>query len=382
MGDDEGATAQNVNQHFRIVLPGYNPTDYRLELTDCSTCVTERKFSATAVVGNDIALVKYYVFPNQAEDEMSSLLPAVTSDGADFTPRGAFSYEMDNVAKETIVMVGFNADGTAVAKEASDITIIDNSFASIGRAVMWGRSLYKNIQRFLLFQLTVNVAACLLVLVGSFIGAESPLSVTQMLWVNLIMDTFGAMALASLPPSPSVMKDKPRDRNASILTRPMLTELFSIGFVLFAITLAFFWVFTHADVTSLYSMTSVHLGTEHTMTTYEATLLFSIFVWTHFWYMFDARCFDTGKSIFRVKMSGGFWTIVLIIVVGQLMITELFYEFFNVAPMIHTADWHFNSTGTCDLATIIVASSLVLWIREAYRAIRPAQRVLRTIRAA
>ena len=104
------------------------------------------------------------------------------------------------------------------------------------------------------------------------------------------------------------------------------------------------------------------------MTTYEATLLFSIFVWTHFWYMFDARCFDTGKSIFRVKMSGGFWTIVLIIVVGQLMITELFYEFFNVAPMIHTADWHFNASGTRDLVTIIVASSLVLWVREAYRA--------------
>ena len=284
---------------------------------------------------------------------------AVTGDGTNDAP-----------ALKT-AQVGLSmGDGTAVAKEASDITIIDNSFASIGRAVMWGRSLYKNIQRFLLFQLTVNVAACLLVLVGSFIGAESPLSVTQMLWVNLIMDTFGAMALASLPPSPSVMKDKPRNRNASILTRPMLTELFSIGFVLFAITLAFFWVFTHADVTSLYSITSVHLGAEHTMTTYEATLLFSIFVWTHFWYMFDARCFDTGKSIFRVKMSGGFWTIVLIIVVGQLMITELFYEFFNVAPMIHTADWHFNSTGTCDLATIIVASSLVLWIREAYRAIR------------
>ena len=222
---------------------------------------------------------------------------AVTGDGTNDAP-----------ALKT-AQVGLSmGDGTAVAKEASDITIIDNSFASIGRAVMWGRSLYKNIQRFLLFQLTVNVAACLLVLVGSFIGAESPLSVTQMLWVNLIMDTFGAMALASLPPSPSVMKDKPRDRNASILTRPMLTELFSIGFVLFAITLAFFWVFTHADVTSLYSITSVHLGAEHTMTTYEATLLFSIFVWTHFWYMFDARCFDTGKSIFRVKMSGGFWT--------------------------------------------------------------------------
>ena len=101
-------------------------------------------------------------------------------------------------------------DGTSVAKEASDITIIDNSFSSIGRAVMWGRSLYRNIQRFLLFQLTVNVAACLLVLFGSFIGSESPLSVTQMLWVNLIMDTFGAMAVASLPPSRSVMNEKPR----------------------------------------------------------------------------------------------------------------------------------------------------------------------------
>ena len=109
-------------------------------------------------------------------------------------------------------------DGTSVAKEASDITIVDNSFSSIGRAVMWGRSLYRNIQRFLLFQLTVNVAACFLVLVGSFIGSESPLTVTQMLWVNLIMDTFGAMALASLPPSPKVMGDPPRDRKAFILS--------------------------------------------------------------------------------------------------------------------------------------------------------------------
>ena len=109
-------------------------------------------------------------------------------------------------------------DGTSVAKEASDITIIDNSFSSICRAVMWGRSLYQNIQRFLLFQLTVNVAACFIVLVGAFMGTESPLTVTQMLWVNLIMDTFGAMALASLPPSQSVMKDKPRDRKAFILT--------------------------------------------------------------------------------------------------------------------------------------------------------------------
>lgn len=112
-------------------------------------------------------------------------------------------------------------DGTAVAKEASDITIIDNSFSSIGKAVMWGRSLYKNIQRFLLFQLTVNVAACFIVLSGAFMGTQSPLTVTQMLWVNLIMDTFAAMALASLPPSERVMRDKPRDRKAFILTRAM-----------------------------------------------------------------------------------------------------------------------------------------------------------------
>lgn len=258
-------------------------------------------------------------------------------------------------------------DGTSVAKEASDITIIDNSFSSIGRAVMWGRSLYKNIQRFLLFQLTVNVAACFLVLAGSIMGAESPLTVTQMLWVNLIMDTFGAMALASLPPSPDVMRDKPRDRRASILNGEMIKELISVGVFFFAITLGFYWLFTHADVTSLASLSKIRLEPAAAMTPCEATLLFSIFVWTHFWYMFDARSFGTGKSIFRLGMSSGFWTIVAIIVIGQLFITEIAYEFFNVAPMIHTADWRFNPTGTADLVTIIALSSLVLWVREFYR---------------
>ncbi|WP_301789888.1 cation-translocating P-type ATPase, partial [Bacteroides caecimuris] len=185
-------------------------------------------------------------------------------------------------------------DGTSVAKEASDITIIDNSFSSIGRAVMWGRSLYKNIQRFLLFQLTVNVAACFLVLFGSFMGTESPLTVTQMLWVNLIMDTFGAMALASLPPSESVMNEKPRRREASILSSSMLWELCSVGFIFFAITLGFYWLFNHATVTSIPQMFHTVIGAAQEMTPYEATLLFSIFVWTHFWYMFNARSFETG----------------------------------------------------------------------------------------
>lgn len=261
-------------------------------------------------------------------------------------------------------------DGTSVAKEASDITIIDNSFSSIGRAVMWGRSLYKNIQRFLLFQLTVNVAACFLVLFGSFMGTESPLTVTQMLWVNLIMDTFGAMALASLPPSRSVMNDKPRKREASILSKQMLWELCSVGFIFFAITLGFYWLFNHAEVTSIPQMFHAVVGAENPMTPYEATLLFSIFVWTHFWYMFNARSFETGESVFKLKMSSGFWTIVAIIVIGQLFITEIAYEFFNVEPMFHTVDWKFNPSGALDFAIIFGASSLVLWIREIYRALK------------
>lgn len=124
-------------------------------------------------------------------------------------------------------------DGTSVAKEASDITIIDNSFSSITRAVMWGRSLYRNIQKFLLFQLTINVAACLIVLLGSLLGTESPLTITQMLWVNLIMDTFAAGALASLPPNERVMKDKPRRSGKDgdfIITRPMAYNIFGVGF--------------------------------------------------------------------------------------------------------------------------------------------------------
>lgn len=261
-------------------------------------------------------------------------------------------------------------DGTSVAKEASDITIVDNSFASIGRAVMWGRSLYRNIQRFLLFQLTVNVAACFLVLVGSFIGSESPLTVTQMLWVNLIMDTFGAMALASLPPSPSVMKDKPRDRKSSILTLPMIYELLEVGFLFFAITLGFYCIFEATDVTSIPSMFHALPKSDLGMTPYEMTLLFSIFVWTHFFYLFDTRCFETHRSVFRLPMSGGFWTIVLVIVVGQIFITEVAYEFFNVAPMFHTSDWKWNGAGALDFLIIVSASSLVLWVRELYTLLR------------
>jgi Ca2+-transporting ATPase len=246
-------------------------------------------------------------------------------------------------------------DGTSVAKEASDITIIDNSFSSIGRAVMWGRSLFQNIQRFLLFQLTVNVAACFLVLVGSFTGTESPLTVTQMLWVNLIMDTFGAMALASLPPTKKVMKDKPRDRNAFIINKQMAWNIFGVGGFFFLLLLVLLVIFQHADITCMQDLLSFKWGSVNQVTPYEQTLLFSIFVWTHFWYMFDARGFETGRSALHFKGCKGFGIITAIIVIGQILIVEVAYDFFNVVPM-KVSDWFW----------IIVLSSLVLWAREIY----------------
>lgn len=244
-------------------------------------------------------------------------------------------------------------DGTSVAKEASDITIIDNSFSSICRAVMWGRSLYQNIQRFLLFQLTVNVAACFIVLVGAFMGTESPLTVTQMLWVNLIMDTFGAMALASLPPSQSVMKDKPRDRKAFILTKPMMKDILGVGGFFFLLLVVFLYIFQHTEITQMTDLLHSKLGEANGLSPYEQTLLFSIFVWTHLWYMFNTRSFETGKSFFQLKMSKEFFTIVAIIFIGQIVIVEVLYDFFNCTPM-KLIDW----------VIIVVLSSLVLWARE------------------
>ena len=244
-------------------------------------------------------------------------------------------------------------DGTSVAKEASDITIIDNSFSSICRAVMWGRSLYQNIQRFLLFQLTVNVAACFIVLVGAFMGTESPLTVTQMLWVNLIMDTFGAMALASLPPSQSVMKDKPRDRKAFILTKPMMKDIIGVGGFFFLLLVAFLYIFQHTEITQMVDLLHCQIGEANGLSSYEQTLLFSIFVWTHLWYMFNTRSFETGKSFFQLKMSKEFFSIVAIIFIGQIVIVEVLYDFFNCTPM-KLVDW----------IIIVVLSSLVLWIRE------------------
>ena len=235
-------------------------------------------------------------------------------------------------------------DGTSVAKEASDITIIDNSFGSITRAVMWGRSLYRNIQRFLLFQLTINVAACFIVMFGSLMGSSSPLTITQMLWVNLIMDTFAAGALASLPPSWDVMKERPRKSGENgdfIITKPMITFIFSVAIIFVAI-----------QMLVLYKLNS-----DGIFTPYEQSWFFTFFVMLQFWNMFNAKAFMTGHSAFNnMKDCRSFIFVVFIILIGQYIIVTFGGEMFNVTPLkLHS--W----------LTIIAITSPVLWIGEIVR---------------
>lgn len=247
-------------------------------------------------------------------------------------------------------------DGTAVAKEASDITIIDNSFHSIVRAVMWGRSLYKNIQRFILFQLTVNVVACLIVLSGSFMGMQSPLTVTQMLWVNLIMDTFAAMALASLSPSQSVMKEKPRSRTAFIITPAMWRFIIVAGMSLFIVLWCLLYYFEWTELTSLTQIGKLSMDGNKGLSPYELSLFFTIFVYLQFWNMFNAKAFATGRSALHFKGCKGFCLIAMVIGVGQIVIVSYGGAMFNVVPLKLT-DW----------LIIISCTSTVFWVGEAIR---------------
>lgn len=248
-------------------------------------------------------------------------------------------------------------DGTSVAKEASDITIIDNSFTSIGRAVMWGRSLYRNIQRFILFQMTVNVAASFIVLAGAFMGMQSPLTVTQMLWVNLIMDTFAAMALATLPPSYSVMEEKPRSRSAFIINKAMAWLIVGVGALFFFMLFALLWYFQHTDLDSLTRMWQVpFLPVNKGLSPYELSMFFTIFVFLQFWNMFNAKAFATGRSALHMKGCSEFVGIVIGIFLGQIAIVQLGQEFFNVVPL-KLVDW----------IIIIGGTSVVLWVGEICR---------------
>lgn len=235
-------------------------------------------------------------------------------------------------------------DGTSVAKEASDITIIDNSFGSITRAVMWGRSLYRNIQRFLLFQLTINVAACIIVMLGSLMGAGSPLTITQMLWVNLIMDTFAAGALASLPPSMNVMKERPRKSGPNgdfIITKPMAINIFVVGALFVVVQLALLYF----------------LNGDGGLTPLEQSKFFTFFVMLQFWNMFNAKAYMTGSSAFKGLFSNTtFLFVCAIIVIGQWLIVTFGGEMFNVVPLSFRS-W----------LVIILSTSVVLWIGEIIR---------------
>lgn len=289
----------------------------------------------------------------QSQDEVV----AVTGDGTNDAPAL-------NAAQVGLSM----GDGTSVAKEASDITIIDNSFGSITKAVLWGRSLYRNIQKFILFQMTINVAACLIVLIGAFLGTESPLTVTQMLWVNLIMDTFAALALASLPPDERVMRDKPRHLNDNIVTRAMGKGIIGTGIAFVLLLFGLLQYFKHVDVTSIaqfdlrlflsnfFNFTPVPDG----LTRYELTLFFSIFVFLQFWNMFNAKAFGNVQSAFsRLASCKGFLWVTLIILAGQILIVSVGGSLFSVTPL-QPMDWLYIFAGT----------SIVLWVGEIYRLIR------------
>ena len=262
-------------------------------------------------------------------------------------------------------------DGTTVAKEASDITILDNSFNSIARAVMWGRSLYINIQRFIVFQMTINVAACLIVMLGSLLGTEMVLTVTQMLWVNLIMDTFAALALASLPPSEMVMKEKPRNRDANIITKPMVWQIFGVGifFVFFMFGLVQY--FKHVELTSLADFSFAdyfknYFNFKYTssgISVLEQTYIFTIFVFLQFWNLFNAKAFHSEgsafKGLFRKDVIAGFGLALFVIVAGQLLIVGFGGDMFHVQVM-NVKDWLY----------IILGTLPVFVIGEAMRAIK------------
>ena len=266
---------------------------------------------------------------------------AVTGDGTNDAPALNYAH------------VGLSlGSGTSVAKQASDITILDDSFSSIASAVMWGRSLYKNIQRFLFFQLVVNVSALLLVLGGSIIGTEMPLTVTQILWVNLIMDTFAALALASLPPSHEVMHDKPRKPSDFIITKPMARGIIGMGLFFFAIMFVFLiWCERHGQG----SIIDVH----------ELTMFFTTFVMLQFWNLFNAKCLGSSYSAFRhFWRDRGLILVLVLTFIGQWIIVTFGGRMFRTLPLSFT-EW---------MAITVSTGVLVLGGGELYRLFKRVRR--------
>ena len=260
---------------------------------------------------------------------------AVTGDGTNDAPALHYAH------------VGLSlGSGTSVAKEASDMTLLDDSFKSIANAVMWGRSLYRNLQRFLFFQLVVNVAALLLVLGGSIIGTEMPLTVTQILWVNLIMDTFAALALASLPPSHEVMNDKPRKATDFIINKGMAFGILFCGIAFFIV------MFTMLIYCERRGKGGVDV--------HELTVFFTTFVMIQFWNLFNAKSLGSNRTAFRHFLKDkGMILVLALVLVGQWLIVTFGGEMFRTVPLSLT-EW----------LVIIGATSIVLWVGEIWRAFK------------
>lgn len=260
---------------------------------------------------------------------------AVTGDGTNDAPALHYAH------------VGLSlGSGTSVAKEASDMTLLDDSFKSIANAVMWGRSLYRNLQRFLFFQLVVNVTALLLVLGGSIIGTEMPLTVTQILWVNLIMDTFAALALASLPPSHEVMNDKPRKATDFIINKGMAFGILFCGIAFFIVMFAML----------IYCERRGKGGVD----VHELTVFFTTFVMIQFWNLFNAKSLGSNRTAFRHFLKDkGMILVLVLVLVGQWLIVTFGGEMFRTVPLSLT-EW----------LVIIGATSIVLWVGEIWRAFK------------
>lgn len=297
-------------------------------LTDDEACerILDVKILSRARPLDKLRLVKLL----QKKDQ----IVAVTGDGTNDAP--ALNYA--NVG------LSMGKTGTAVAKQASDIILLDDSFTSIVNAVMWGRSLYQNIQRFLLFQLTINLLALAIVLLGPFIGVQLTLTVPQMIWVNLIMDTFAALALATQPPSRTVMKHKPRKPSDFIITKPMFKSiLLSASAFIVLLLSTIFW-----------------MQSDGVITDYELSMFFTLFVLLQFWNLFNAKTLGTINSTFHKFMSNKTFLVINGFILGmQIIIVEFGGKLFRVVPLSFT-DW----------LLIIGGSSIVLWVGEFSRLLK------------
>ena len=337
---DTAATALEIARQTGIISDGSEDTGHRMMSGAEFACLSDEE--ALEAVGELKVMSRARPMDKQrlvALLQLRGEVVAVTGDGTNDAPALNRAH------------VGLSlGSGTSVAKQASDITLIDDSFSSIVHAVMWGRSLYKNIQRFIFFQLIVNVAALLLVLFGAFIGTELPLTITQILWINLIMDTFAAMALASLPPSREVLRKKPRRKDAFIINRGMKWGIAFIGIMFFLLLSVGCWLM---EVHPIFIAIQYSLSPDETQ-----TVFFTVFVLLQWWNLFNARTMGSSHSAFyRLWECKGFLFVLFLILAGQWLIVTLGGQMFRTVPLSLEC-WLY----------MFLATSPVLLFGELYRA--------------